>query len=77
MQLNTNKVKVEGRNFKNNCEIYPSGDQPEAGLLHEVAGAQDGPQRQRGLVEGGDQRQPGHHQELLGSRHPDTRPSQV
>ena len=56
---------------------YPAGDQPEAGLLHEVAGAQDGPQRQRGLVEGGDQRQPGHHQELLDAGHPDTRPRQV
>ena len=77
MQLNTNKVKVEGRNFKNNCEIYPAGDQPETGLLHEVAGAQDGPQRQRGLVQGGDQRQPGHHQELLGAGYPDTRPREV
>ena len=54
-----------------------AGDQPEAGLLHEVAGAQDGPQRQRGLVQGGDQRQPGHHQELLGAGHPDTRPREV
>ena len=77
MQLNTNKVKVEGRNFKNNFQFYPAGDQPEAGLLHEVAGAQDGPQRQRRLVQGRDQRQPRHDQELLDAGHPDTRPRQV
>ena len=56
---------------------FPAGDQPEAGLLHEVAGAQNGPQRQRRLVQGRDQRQPRHDQELLDAGHPDTRPRQV
>ena len=44
--------------------MFP-GTQSAPRLLHALARAQDGSQRQRGLVPGGDQRQPGHDQELL------------
>ena len=54
-----------------------AGGHSQARLLHALARAQDGPQRQRGLVPRGDQRQPGHDKELLAARYPHSRPREV
>ena len=54
-----------------------AGGHSQARLLHALARAQDGPQRHGGLVQGGDQRQPGHDQELLDTGHPYPRPREV